>query len=381
MLALLLTFGCSEQPAPTYEQVTIPAPDGTSLRATYSSPGHPGPGVMLLHMCNSDRSAWSHLAGLLAERGTHSLALDYRGYGESAGEQGETPQERQANRRLWAGDIDAALDFLRAREGVDVERIGVAGGCGVNEAVQLARRHSQIKTLALLAGSTDQEGEAFLRENSWMPLFGSASLDDGSAVELTRWLVGFSSNPENTFVEYPIGGHGTDMFATHADLEPRIADWFVEHLIARPVEKPEAVETQPGPSAALTATLREPGGPKRLRERLQNPTGSETVELPPEGVVNLYGYELLADGKIDEAIEVFLLNVDAHPDSANSYDSLADAYLAAGETVLAADNAQKVLDRLPDDPTDDSAFEALLREAARGKLDQLRGEGGTSSEP
>ena len=50
-------------------------------------------------------------------------------------------------------------------------------------------------------------------------------------------MQGFSSNPANRFAEYPNGGHGTEIFRVHADLEPAIAGWFAEHLIAHPHAK------------------------------------------------------------------------------------------------------------------------------------------------
>jgi 3-oxoadipate enol-lactonase len=46
-----------------------------------------------------------------------------------------------------------------------------------------------------------------------------------------------------------------------------------------------------------------------------------------------YGY--LHSGKVKEAIELFKLNVTAYPDSWNTYDSLAEAYLADGKKELA----------------------------------------------
>ena len=54
------------------------------------------------------------------------------------------------------------------------------------------------------------------------------------------------------------------------------------------------------------------------------------VYLETESDVNRLGYDLLRDGKIDEAIEIFRLNVEAYPGSANTYDSLAEAYLKKG---------------------------------------------------
>ena len=47
--------------------------------------------------------------------------------------------------------------------------------------------------------------------------------------------------------------------------------------------------------------------------------------LFPENETNLLGYQLLQEGNAKEAVEVFKLNVDAYPASANTYDSLSDA--------------------------------------------------------
>ena len=46
----------------------------------------------------------------------------------------------------------------------------------------------------------------------------------------------------------------------------------------------------------------------------------------PENLINQMGYQFLFDGKPEEAIEAFKANVERYPDSANVYDSLAEAY-------------------------------------------------------
>lgn len=51
--------------------------------------------------------------------------------------------------------------------------------------------------------------------------------------------------------------------------------------------------------------------------------------------LNQAGYGYLQEGKVKEAIELFKLNVMAFPDSWNTYDSLAEAYLADGNKELA----------------------------------------------
>jgi tetratricopeptide (TPR) repeat protein len=48
------------------------------------------------------------------------------------------------------------------------------------------------------------------------------------------------------------------------------------------------------------------------------------------------GYQSLFAGRSDEAIMIFKTNIERYPDSANVYDSLAEAYERSGRLELAA---------------------------------------------
>ena len=50
-----------------------------------------------------------------------------------------------------------------------------------------------------------------------------------------------------------------------------------------------------------------------------------------ESMVNAKGYELLENGEIEAAIRVFDLNTGTFPLSANTWDSLAEAFMTKGE--------------------------------------------------
>ena len=149
----------------------VTASDGARLTATYSSPGEPGPGMILLHQCDMNRQAWTSLTGALTERGIHVIALDYRGYGDNRAVPMEYPK--------LTGDIDAALAALVAQPGVDKNRLAAGGAsCGVDHAVQLARRSGQIKALALLSGPTSGPGMQDL-QGSGLPVFLAFSANEG----------------------------------------------------------------------------------------------------------------------------------------------------------------------------------------------------------
>jgi tetratricopeptide (TPR) repeat protein len=81
--------------------------------------------------------------------------------------------------------------------------------------------------------------------------------------------------------------------------------------------------------------------------------------LPPEAFVNQFGYALLQREAIDEAIEVFELNVQNYPGSFNAYDSLAEAYLSKGDKVLARQHYEKSLELNPASESGRKQLEAL----------------------
>ena len=54
-----------------------------------------------------------------------------------------------------------------------------------------------------------------------------------------------------------------------------------------------------------------------------------------ESSLNSLGYRLLQAGKVTGAIEVFEINTTLYPASGNVYDSLGEAYVAAGKNELA----------------------------------------------
>ena len=63
---------------------------------------------------------------------------------------------------------------------------------------------------------------------------------------------------------------------------------------------------------------------------------------------NAYGYLLLNQNKLNEAIEAFKRQVELSPERANSYDSLGDGYRKAGKLELAVAQYKKALEIDPE---------------------------------
>jgi dienelactone hydrolase len=378
--ALLLTLtamavSCAAQQPPLPRVVDLAAADGTKLKATFFSAGKAGPGVLLLHQCNQQRKGWDGLATQLAAAGISVLTLDYRGYGESEGTAPKDLPPAEGAKVLnekWPGDVDVAYGYLISQPGVNAHVVGAGGAsCGVNQAIHLAIRHPEVKSLVLLSGNADRDGRAFLSASGKMPVLLSAADDDGGAVELMEWLYSLSTNPGSKFVEYPNGGHGVEIFAAHKELPALIVDWYVQTLVKTPGSAP-ANAARRGDPPAILKLIDSPGGAEKAAQQLAAARQKDPkAKLFDEGLVNGIGYEHLQDGDNKGAIEILKLNASAFPNSANVYDSLSDAYLADGQKDLARENAKKALQKLATDTSANEEFRRGIQESAEGKLKQL----------
>ena len=382
-IVLLSSFVATVPPLACASQrvVDLTAADGTKLKATYFSADKPGPGVLLLHQCNRQRKVWDGLAQQLAAAGINVLTLDYRGFGESGGVAADkaTPQQAQEAQAKWPSDIDVAMQSLEAQHEVKRDIIGVGGAsCGVNNSVQTARRHPEVKSLVLLSGNTDLSGRNFLREDNNVPVFFAYADDDEFKPSITaiQWLYAITADPIKRLVQYPNGGHGADIFRVHPDLPNQIVNWYTTTLISTPGRAPVPKE-KPAVSANITIldTIDQPGGALKVEERVTEARKRDpSATLFDEATVNFVGYEHMQSGDLKSATEIFKLNAMAFPNSPNVYDSLSDAYVAAGQKQLALENARKALELLASDTTDDQQRKDAIKASAEQKLKQLGGD-------
>ncbi len=379
-VAGMLVAAAAMAQAPTPRDVDIAAPDGVTLKGTYFPAAQPGPAVLLLHMCNTDRTSWAPVARQLAEAGINALTLDYRGYGQSGGDRFDklTPQDRQKIViEKWPGDVDAAFAYLRTQAGGGNVRMGAGGGsCGVNQAVQVARRHPEVISLVLLAGPTDREGRTFLRRTTWLPVFASAAADDQfdrDAPQSMRWLTELSGNPRNRFVGFPDGKHGTEIFGPHPELVREITDWFVETLVKAPADPKAAAAPRKTAASEFWAAVDEHGDVNRAVQLFHEARQHDPKAfLFPEAAMNQAAYEFLQNGRTKDAVALFTLNAEAYPTSANAQDSLGDGYLADGQNDLALAASQKALELLPSD-AGNAQFKDAVRKSAEQKIRKIKG--------
>jgi tetratricopeptide (TPR) repeat protein len=100
-------------------------------------------------------------------------------------------------------------------------------------------------------------------------------------------------------------------------------------------------------SETLSQTLQEKGIEAAVAQYHEMKSKGLADVYVSEGDMNAWGYRLLQNNQVREAIEVFKLNVLAYPNSANVYDSLAESYAVHGDKQLAIDNYKKALELNP----------------------------------
>ncbi len=90
-----------------------------------------------------------------------------------------------------------------------------------------------------------------------------------------------------------------------------------------------------------------------------------------ESRLNNLGYQLAADGERPKGIAILRLNTELYPGSSNTYDSLAEVALAAGDRAGALAASRKVLEVLPGDSKPAERARAQLKATAEKRVREL----------
>lgn len=100
-------------------------------------------------------------------------------------------------------------------------------------------------------------------------------------------------------------------------------------------------------SETLSATIASSGVDEAVKQYHDFRTAESSAYDFDEGELNALGYQLIRAKKFKESIRILQLNVEAYPQSSNTYDSLGEAYLDDGNPAQAIANYQKSLQLNP----------------------------------
>lgn len=212
------------------ETVTLRAADGTALSAVWRASMEQRPAILLLHMLTRSHAEWDATAEALNVSGFGVLALDLRGHGASAGSAGDGLGPMQQ-------DVQAALDWLKARPDVSGSRIGILGASlGAALAVLGAAADPAVRSVALLSPASEYRGlrcEASMRrfaERSGALMLVAAT-GDPYALRTAHHFEAMGSGLRDLRVIDGTNAHGTTLLAERPDLIVSLVDWFRRSLL------------------------------------------------------------------------------------------------------------------------------------------------------
>ena len=123
-----------------------------------------------------------------------------------------------------------------------------------------------------------------------------------------------------------------------------------------------AFDSRKSIAETLLATINTGGIDQAIQQYRQLKASSASASYNfDEGELNSLGYRLIRTKRIDYAIRIFQVNVEAYPRSANVYDSLGEAYMDNGDIAPAIANYEKSLQLKPKNANAKAMLQKLNR--------------------
>ncbi|HEX7313873.1 MAG TPA: prolyl oligopeptidase family serine peptidase [Pyrinomonadaceae bacterium] len=306
----------------------------------------------------------------LASEGFVVLASQYRGYdgGEGKDEVGGAD----------TNDVLNLFPLARALGYVDMERVFMFGfSRGAQMTLQAIRRGAPVRAAGIVGAPTDM----------WLSFKENPGIRD---LITANWAGGEARREQNMEERSAVrwadklgvpllifqGGADPAVSPNHAlelarkmeeagNLYELVVYARDDHFVTRNFDDRlrRTIEWFKNPRAnSITSPLR-----RTIRERGVEAAVAQYRELRKsqpnrydfgETELNALGYEMMFTGRVKDAVEIFKLNVEMYPRGFNTYDSLGEAYLAAGERALAIQNYRKSLEL---NPRNTNATAALKR--------------------
>jgi CubicO group peptidase (beta-lactamase class C family) len=232
----------------------------------------------------------------------------------------------------------------------------ILNGTGLKKETARLMLTPQIKVGESGVGNLDAAPAKLSQNVSWGLGWGLQSTKDGTAF----WHWGDNGNTKAFIVAFVKQKTGMVVFTNSAN-GLSIVKEIVDEAVGgeRPALAWLKYESYKSPGRLLFKSILAKGADTALREYRESRKGRAADEIVAERQMNRIGYDLLRMKKPGEAIEVFKLNVEDYPQSANVYDSLGEAYMVNGDKELAIKNYQKSVELNPNNTTGKEALKKL----------------------
>ncbi len=329
------------------------------------------------------------------------------------------PAESYSDLLMLIRDKEFVLGSLHDLPYINHDKTGVLGHAhGGLAALNMRMCNSEIDAVAILEGwsISKAHGEFALQSplNNFMKmavpllvLYGEAEFEtDLSYLDSLKYSerrsFSFAASPPINFTHYPMFSVLVDetqdsisapLRQTYAVLCDYVLNFFKAELYADK-EAAKFVDTEPTangiqadlPSAHQYIKQELPPTPEQFISIINNYGAAKAEEiyhkfkalnpelvLFPEANLNAIGYGLLRNNNMEDAIKIFRLNTEAYPNSANTWDSLAEVLEAMGRNEESISCTKKALEKLPADEGINDNFRETIRQGCRARLERLEG--------
>lgn len=206
------------------EKVKFQTTDDVTIVGNWNSVTGARKAVLLLHMMPATKESYAPLADELNKFGFATLAIDFRGHGESTN-QGDkklnynnfSEAEQQAKRL----DVDAAMNFLKGKGFNDENILLVGASIGANLVADAMYRYNKVARGVLLSPGLDYRGvktePAIKQLTKIQAVWIVSSEGDKYSAESTFSLQ--QAKPGNVTISIvEESDHGTDLFESQTTL-------------------------------------------------------------------------------------------------------------------------------------------------------------------
>ena len=204
---------------------------------------------------------------------------------------------------------------------------------------------------------------------SWGLGWGLADTTQGR----TLWHRGHGTGFRCYATGRPADGLGM-VFFTNSDNGMRILEALVEGVMGggdHPALRYLDYESYDSPPYVVYTTLEKTiltkGAAAGIAQYLEF-KATQPPEAFEENMLNTFGYMLLREARIDEAIEIFNLNIDQYPQAWNPYDSLGEAYMIDGQLSLAIEYYERSIVINPNNVNGHRMLQRIRQEHEAGFL-------------
>lgn len=195
------------------------------------------PAVLLIHGFGEDRHGWdSFIQNVLLPKGFGVLNLDLRAHGEShlkGNEKVQALPSEVTNSNQFPADIEAAVKWLKSKDGVDFNRIAcIGGGIGADLAYFASGKFEEIRTAIALSptGEFAQTWAKGIQNFQPHSILYIAAQGDSSAIDSCQQLEKLTGFPVQVRIIHDSNLKGSRLIGESPEVSQMVLDWIQKSL-------------------------------------------------------------------------------------------------------------------------------------------------------